>query len=314
LLDAEPTARERQLALEAKPEVMQRGRHLRQRRRGAAGAGGLVSVIALIAIAIAVVPRHPPTTVRTVGHGLSGPSAPGHKPGAATGAITVPDVVGQNRTKAVQSLTRVGLQGLLTAEVDPSVAVGTVIGQRPVAGSLLARGGEVTLVVSSAPTGPSSPSNTILLLGSGIDSVSFGTAQAAATTRLTDLLGPAQGSAQDRPNCNIDSALQFPSLTVYFYRGAFVGYSTLSDSGQRLSVANDATEKGLHVGDTLARAQQLYGSALTTTSAQGGAWFASTPAGRIDGYLTSEPNAPAGPAPKIGSIEAGSVGCPAMAP
>lgn len=315
LLDAEPTAHERQLALEARPAVTRRGRRLRRLRRGAAGAVGLAVLAAIVASAIAVVPGHSPTTVRTVGRGSSGLPTPSAKPAAAAGVLTVPNVVGENKTMALQTLSQVGLQTLLTGEVDPAVAVGTVISQRPVAGSLMPRGGAVTLVVSSeSTTPPSSSSNTILLRGSGVDDVAFGTGQAAATAQLTALLGSARGALQTSPDCDIDAALQFPSLTAYFYRGAFVGYSTLSDNGDHLSVENDATEKGLRVGDTLARAQQLYGSSLTTTIAQGGAWFASTPDGQIDGYLTNEPNESVGPAPKIASIEAGSVGCPAMTP
>jgi hypothetical protein len=73
------------------------------------------------------------------------------------------------------------------------------------------------------------------------------------------------------------------------------------------------TAAGLRIGATLAQAQQIYGSAFQTSLAQGGSWSVSTTGGELIGYLSAEPNEP-GTAPTIASIEAGSVGCPAMTP
>jgi len=93
------------------------------------------------------------------------------------------------------------------------------------------------------------------------------------------------------------------SLVGYIYRGRAL-----------------TTAAGLRVGDTVARARMLYGHQLTISAVQGGAWFASTPAGRLAGYLkdvpvTTDPTVGT-PASKntVISIEAGTVGCPAMTP
>jgi hypothetical protein len=107
--------------------------------------------------------------------------------------------------------------------------------------------------------------------------------------------------------------MQWPVLTAYFDQGRFVGYSTLSAAGHALSGANVVTWEGLRVGDTLSQARQIYGQNLRTSSAQGGSWSARTSVGALDGYLTAELGAKS-PAPRILSIEAGAVGCPAMTP
>jgi hypothetical protein len=64
----------------------------------------------------------------------------------------------------------------------------------------------------------------------------------------------------------------------------------------------------------------LYGNGLATTRfgeseavAQGGSWTAKTGAGTLDGYLTAEAGRKS-PPPRILSIEAGAVGCPAASP
>lgn len=72
------------------------------------------------------------------------------------------------------------------------------------------------------------------------------------------------------------------------------------------------TAQGLRVGDTLAQAQQLYGTELSTSFAQGGSWSAATPEGKLEGYLSEEPSQSS--VSTISSIEAGAVGCPAMTP
>ena len=74
-----------------------------------------------------------------------------------------------------------------------------------------------------------------------------------------------------------------------------------------------ATPKRLRVGDTVAIAERLYGSELRHSGEQGGAWFAKTPSGKVDGFLTGEPYRPA-PVARIAKIDGGSVGCPAMSP
>lgn len=153
-----------------------------------------------------------------------------------------------------------------------------------------------------------------MLAGDGVASVRFGESTSSAIAGLDQLLGnPPKGQVSEAGNCTIDAAEQWSGLTGFFDKGEFVGYSTLAANGERLTRGNIEAALGLRVGDTLAQAQQIYGSAFRTSLAQGGSWSVPTGSGNLIGYLSGEPNEP-GPAPTITSIEAGSVGCPAATP
>jgi hypothetical protein len=153
-----------------------------------------------------------------------------------------------------------------------------------------------------------------VLAGDGVASVRFGESTSSAIAGLDQVLGkPSKGPINEAGNCNIDAAEQWSSLTGFFYKGEFVGYSTLAANGERLTQANMETAMGLRVGDTLAQAQQIYGSAFRTFLAQGGSWSVTATDGKLIGYLSGEPNQP-GPSPTIMSVEAASVGCPAATP
>lgn len=188
-------------------------------------------------------------------------------------------------------------------------------------GLVLATGLGVGLGLAEAPvTKPASPprvsatSGPILLLGDGIGPARFGQAESSAVSNLHKVLGsPSSGLMDEAGNCTIDAAMQWPTITAYFDHDHFVGYSTPSATGGVLQTADMTTTKGLRVGDTLAEAQRIYGTALRTSLAQGGSWFATTPDGTLDGYLTAEVNQKT-PTPRIASIEVGGVGCPGASP
>jgi hypothetical protein len=170
------------------------------------------------------------------------------------------------------------------------------------------------LRVNAAP--PPSPltGTPVLLQGNGIANVHFGDTEASAIAALDTVLGGAPTrSTANTGNCTVDAAEQWANVTVYFDAQQFVGYSTLAIDGEVLPDGNLVTAQGLRVGDTLTQGQQFYGSAFTTSFAQGGSWTASTPNGTLDGYLSAEPNQ-SPPPPTISSIEAGAVGCPAETP
>ncbi len=176
-----------------------------------------------------------------------------------------------------------------------------------------------TTTTSTSPSSvtPSPPvtSGAVLLGGNGIGNVIFGESQASAIAGLDAVLGSAPvGSTSEKGNCTIDFAEEWANVWAYFYAGMFVGYSTLGGNGEVLPDGNLVTAQGLRVGDTLAEAQQLYGSALTTSVAQGGSWRVTTPEGALEGYLSEELNQSVKGPPTILSIEAGSVGCPAATP
>lgn len=163
----------------------------------------------------------------------------------------------------------------------------------------------VTRLVSS----PSSTSGPIVLLGDGIGTARFGQTEAVAIANLDKSLGSPRSDTpkKQKGDCNIDAYIEWQTAWAYFYHGHFVGYVT----GPQKSKA--ATTKGLKVGDTVIQARKEYGTAFSTSRAQGGSWLATTPTGTLDGYLTSEPNLST-PVARIASIEAGAVGCPALSP
>jgi hypothetical protein len=163
--------------------------------------------------------------------------------------------------------------------------------------------------VGRPPTGP------VTLLGDGIGSARFGQAQPAAVAGLDRALGPPRTPAviAEPGNCTIDAALDWVWVTAYFYHRHFVGYSTGYAGGPTRVRPNVVTERGLRIGDTLRQLRRLYGGALRTSYAQGGSWFVTTPSGTLDGVLTSEITSK-NPVPRILTIDAGSVGCPAVSP
>lgn len=157
----------------------------------------------------------------------------------------------------------------------------------------------------------------LVLRGDGIGSAAFGQPETTALAGLRHAIGApkTRHPVVLADNCTVDAAMEWPSVTAYFFHGAFVGYATISLLGapRRTADTHVATAAGLHVGDTLVRAAHLYGHSLSTSFAQGGSWFATTPTGTLAGYLTSEVDATR-PQPRIADITAGSVGCPAASP
>lgn len=100
-------------------------------RRGAAA----VIALALVAAGSATVVA----SNRSGSDGTHGPTA------------TVPDVVGRNEASAASSLRAAHLQlGAVERRRDPAAA-GTVVAERPAAGSAIQRGARVTLEISEGP-------------------------------------------------------------------------------------------------------------------------------------------------------------------
>ncbi|MGH9020680.1 MAG: hypothetical protein ACRDV0_06630, partial [Acidimicrobiales bacterium] len=114
-------------------------------------------------------------------------------------------------------------------------------------------------------------------------------------------------SSLDESKCGVTSTYACGSLTLYIDYDTLIGYS-LGFGGAPMW----RTVKGLGPGDTLARAKRLYGARLTTSSQQGGEWFATTTSGPIEGFLSADPSSPN--RAHILSIDAGLVGCPATSP
>lgn len=160
-----------------------------------------------------------------------------------------------------------------------------------------------------------------MLSGRGIDGVKFGAPRAAAVAALDRLLGVRGGAYRHDGLCAVDHTILWrspklqASLITYFSRERLVGYQ-YAESGNPLAPRRSllATTRGLGLGDTLERARQLYGSAFTTSTAQGGSWRVNTKVGRIDGYASGVPRPGNLDAIKVLTIDAGNVGCPALSP
>jgi hypothetical protein len=171
--------------------------------------------------------------------------------------------------------------------------------------------------VRAGATGASAPAlGHFVARGNGIGTAYFGQPESAAISSLEQVLGSLADAAPTPANeCTIDAFLRWPTMTAYFDRQLFVGYSTGSlDGGPGYrDIPNATTAAGLRIGDTLGRARRLYRRDLRTSVAQGGSWFATTPTGTLAGILTNEVDERT-PAPRIADITAGSVGCPAASP
>ena len=159
------------------------------------------------------------------------------------------------------------------------------------------------------------PKSAIILGGDAVGPVRFGEPQSAAAASLQKLIGKSDGGVQrvNQGDCIISAAMYWPNFAVYFYHGKFDGYQANPNGGSK-GVFIGATTRGLRVGDTLARAEKLYGSALSTSGAQNGVFAAVTKTGTIRGFLSIEPNLVPATKVRVLTISAGSVGCPALSP
>jgi hypothetical protein len=211
-------------------------------------------------------------------------------------------------------------------------------------------------VPSATPSSP--PPSRQLLGGDGIGDTKFGQSPAAVIAGLQRLFGrPATAHDHTvlvRSICGFDHEIDWDGLDVkadgrrfdallhvYFKHSRFAGYSYFDGyeigrvgvpgEGNRLPL-NDpqarqvlrgprlmlATTVGLTVGDTIARAKQLYGPAFTRFSqAQGTrpnlhlerlpAWKVHTQTGLISGGVATETTSPATRRATLGSINAGAI-------
>jgi len=176
-----------------------------------------------------------------------------------------------------------------------------------------------------------------VLTGDGIGRVKFGQSRVAVIAAVTRLLGPSSTSYKRvEAECGVDHAMIWvnwpvvsaygkhypldPELTVWFSHSRFVGYqygelgTKLAPRAPSLGTVLAAT-RGLTVGDELSRGRQLYGAAFRTSTAQGGVFLISAPAGRIDGYAWGSPRyGDVSLQSLVATIDAGNIGCPALSP
>ncbi len=170
------------------------------------------------------------------------------------------------------------------------------------------------------PAVPGAGAGHFTFRGNGIGGATFGQPEATAIAELDKVLGSpsARRPVDYAGNCTVDAYLNWPTLTAYFFGGRFVGYNSASLLGQGPGaprvIPDASTAAGLRIGDDVAQARRIYGSAFVVLFSQGGSWRVASPTGKLDGYLTTVPGRPGGPAPRVADVSAGSVGCPAASP
>jgi hypothetical protein len=174
---------------------------------------------------------------------------------------------------------------------------------------------------ANTPGAPGTAAGHFTFRGNGIGGATFGQPQAVAIAELDKVLGsPATPRpAGDAGNCTVDAYLTWPTITAYFLHGRFVGYNSASllaarGSGAPNVIPGASTAAGLRIGDDVAQARRIYGSAFVVLFSQGGSWHVTTSTGMLDGYLTAAPDHPTPPVPRVADVSAGSVGCPAASP
>ena len=173
----------------------------------------------------------------------------------------------------------------------------------------------------NTPAAPGTAAGHFTFRGNGIGGATFGQPEAVAIAELDKVLGSptTPRPAGDAGNCTVDAYLSWPAMTAYFLRGRFAGYNSAGlqaarGSGPPNVIPSASTAAGLRIGDDVAQARRIYGSAFVALFSQGGSWRVTTSTGILDGYLTAVPDRPAPPVPKVADVSAGSVGCPAASP
>jgi hypothetical protein len=170
-----------------------------------------------------------------------------------------------------------------------------------------------------------------VLLPSGIDGAKFGQPSSSAIETIMRLLGPPAQVDVRTGSCGIDHETVWASpttanlLTIFQRAGRFVGYQ-YGVSVERIGLIQGpgavlATANGLTLNDTVADGRQLYGSAFTTTTTNGGTsqatanWQVTSNSGRLSGNVlpTTYPVRGITPSDRIANIAAGEIGCPASA-
>ena len=158
-LDERIEAARRDLRVRLAPDAPDFEALLRRRHRARAvrrSVGGVLAVAVALGIVIPLAATHARSTITL--HTAAGTgSAPGARPSenapnkalTPLGIVTVPNVVGQDKVQAMQTLQQVDLDIALVGQVDPAVPLGVIVSQNPAPGTLLERGSQVTVTVSS---------------------------------------------------------------------------------------------------------------------------------------------------------------------
>ncbi|HEX5192441.1 MAG TPA: hypothetical protein VFW09_06535 [Solirubrobacteraceae bacterium] len=180
----------------------------------------------------------------------------------------------------------------------------------------------------AAPLQPEAVAVSRVLAGDGIGDAHLGQSPERVRAVLEQMLSQRGSRYTRQPGCGIDHIIAWPSphphlptavLDAFFSHRRFVGYSygpIAGHSAPRPAAHGIAlaTERGLKIGDTLARGRRLYGRSFRRSAAQGGSWSIHTATGKLDGFAYNGRDARVGPRSLVATIDAGHVGCPALSP
>ena len=146
----------------------------------------------------------------------------------------------------------------------------------------------------NTPGVPGTAASHFTFRGNGIGGATFGQPEAVAIAELDKVLGSptTPRPTTDAGNCTVNAYLSWPTMTAYFLRGRFAGYNSASLLAARRSgapnvIPSASTAAGLRIGDDVAQARRIYGSAIVVLFSQGGSWRVTTSTGMLDGYLTA---------------------------
>jgi hypothetical protein len=161
-----------------------------------------------------------------------------------------------------------------------------------------------------------------VLLPGGISGAHFGEASSSAIRTIAGLLGPPAHLNVKTGTCGIDHETVWASpatanlLTIFQRAGRFVGYRYGAPVQEIALVQGPgavlATPAGLTLNDTVADGRRLYGSAFTTTAANGTTWRVGSNGGPFSGGVLplAYPVRGIRPSDRIANIAAGEIGCP----
>lgn len=155
-----------------------------------------------------------------------------------------------------------------------------------------------------------------VLDANAIGEARFGARLSEVVARLSRLLGP-PATTLSASACGPVQTISWRQLTAYFRSGRFIGYAYGYQTPRRLPGPVLATARGLTLGDTIARARRLYGSAFRSTEEQGGSWLLTTAGGTLEGFAYTEVplrHGDTGPRRMIATIQAGPRICAALSP
>ena len=176
--------------------------------------------------------------------------------GGGASMVNVPDVTGLAQAAATSAITKLGLTDSVTTQTSATVTSGSVISQTPAAGTSVAAGSSVSLVISSGPAavtvpnvvGQTQSAATTTLGGAGLTLGTL-TTQASATVPATSVISenPVAGTSV-APGTSVSLVISLgPPVTVPNLVGTTQSSATNAIGGIGLILGNVDTQSSATV-------------------------------------------------------------------